>query len=452
MAGSRTLKLSILADIDDLKKNLGTGAKEVESFGSKLGDFGKKAAAAFAIAAAAAVAYAGKLAVDGVKSAIEDEKAQALLAGTLKNVTAATNNQIAAVESYITKTSLAAGVTDEQLRPSLDRLVRSTGSVSEAQRLQSLALDISAGTGKNLATVSDALAKAYDGNFTALNKLGGSIDASIIKNKDFDGAIASLSATFDGKASAAADTFDGKLARLNIAFDETKETVGAVILDALTPLLTNLVDKVIPAVSTFVDSIGGKKGISAAFNEFADAAKKLILPIIDGIRIAFNKIKTSIIENEDELRAIVKFAKDVLLPFFGGAFRLAIIGIATAFDLVVDAIASVVSGLGKVISVGKTIGGAIGGLFGGGRASGGPVASGTTYMVGEKGPELFTPSRSGYIVPNNKLGGGTTINLTVNGALDPVSTARQIATILNGEAANAGSFTDLGLSRFSLRP
>ena len=69
MAGNRTLKLSILADVDDLKKKLGDGGKEVDGFGGKLEKFGKVAAAAFAAAAAAAVAYAGKLAIDGVKAA-----------------------------------------------------------------------------------------------------------------------------------------------------------------------------------------------------------------------------------------------------------------------------------------------------------------------------------------------------------------------------------------------
>ena len=103
LGGSRTLKLSILADIDNLKKNLTAGSGEVEGFGSKLGDFGKKAGLAFAAAGAAAAAYAGKLLSDGVKSAIEDEAAQAKLATTLKNVTGATNAQIAATEAYITK-------------------------------------------------------------------------------------------------------------------------------------------------------------------------------------------------------------------------------------------------------------------------------------------------------------------------------------------------------------
>ena len=84
MAGqSRTLKLSILADVDQLKKSLNTGSNEVESFGSKIGDFGKKAGLAFAAAGVAAAAYAGKLLIDGVKSAIADEAAQAALATIL---------------------------------------------------------------------------------------------------------------------------------------------------------------------------------------------------------------------------------------------------------------------------------------------------------------------------------------------------------------------------------
>ena len=105
VGGSRTLKLSILADIDNLKKNLDSGSNEVEGFGGKLGGFAKKAGAAFAIAGAAAAAYAGKLLIDGVKSAIEDEAAQARLATTLQNVTGATNTQIAAIEAQILKTS-----------------------------------------------------------------------------------------------------------------------------------------------------------------------------------------------------------------------------------------------------------------------------------------------------------------------------------------------------------
>lgn len=139
MAGTRTLKLSILADVDNLNKNLKSADKDVSSFGDKLKEFGKKAAVAFAAAAAAAGAYAVKLAVDGVKAAIEDEKAQESLRRTIVNVTGATEAQVAATEDFIEKTALATGVADDQLRPSLDRLVRATGNLEQAQKLQALA-------------------------------------------------------------------------------------------------------------------------------------------------------------------------------------------------------------------------------------------------------------------------------------------------------------------------
>lgn len=449
MAESRTLKLSILADVDDLKKKLGSGSQEVEGFGSKLADFGKKAAAAFAIAAAAAVAYAGKLAIDGVKAAIEDEAAQKKLATTLGNVTGATEKQVAAVEKAILTMSLQTGVADDKLRPSLDRLVRATGDVTEAQRLQSLALDIAAGTGKDLSAVSEALGKAYDGNLGALKRLGVGIDETILKNKDFDGAVAALSATFEGQATVQADTFAGKMSRLRVAFDEAKETVGSFILDAITPIIDNIVNKVIPAVSSFIDSMGGKKGITSAFNDFVTTAKAFVIPIIEGIQNAWNTVKKAVEDNKEELAAIIDFAKKFLLPFFGGALKLGIEAVAKAFALVLNVVGGIVSGLEKMISLGKSIGGAIGGVFGGGKALGGPVNAGTTYLVGEQGPELFTPSTSGNIIPNNKMSSGQTININVSGAIDPIGTARQIAQILGYEATASGSFSNLGLSRVS---
>ena len=358
MAGqSRTLKLSILADIDNLKKNLGAGAKEVDGFGGKLGGFAKKAGTAFAVAGAAAAAYAGTLLVDGVKSAIEDEAAQAKLATTLKNVTGATTNQIKAVEDYITKTALANGITDDQLRPSLDRLIRSTKDATKAQELQSLALDISAGTGKDLQAVSEALGKAYDGNLGALKKLGVGIDDSIIKSKNFDAAAAALSKTFEGQASKQAETFQGKMDRLNVAFGEAKETVGSYVLDAITPLVSNIVNKGIPALSDFASNLG--KSLGPAFgqivkvvrddllpilvswwkflyNEVIPAIGSVVGPILEGLKSAFDKIKKAITDNSTELQpfydALAKvwdFIKKYLAPLLGGTFKTALEGVGT---------------------------------------------------------------------------------------------------------------------------
>jgi hypothetical protein len=371
MAGqSRTLKLSILGDVDQLKKSLNTGTKEVDGFAGKLGGFAKKAGAAFAVAGAAAAAYAGTLLVDGVKSAIEDEAAQAKLATTLENVTGATNAQIKAVEDYITQTALANGITDDVLRPSLDRLVRSTKDVTKAQELQQLALDISAGTGKDLSAVSEALGKAYDGNLGALKRLGVGIDDSIIKSKNFDAAAAALSKTFEGQASKQAETFQGKMARLTVAFDEAKETVGSYVLDALTPLISNFVDKGIPAIQDFASNLG--KTLGPAFGEIFNVIKKDLLPILvswwkflyeevipaigsvvgpilEGLRSAFDKIKKAITDNSAELQpfydALAKvwdFIKKYLAPLLGGTFK-------TALEAIGDIVGGLVTGFSKLV-------------------------------------------------------------------------------------------------------
>jgi hypothetical protein len=371
MAGqSRTLKLSILGDVDQLKKSLNTGTKEVDGFAGKLGGFAKKAGAAFAVAGAAAAAYAGTLLVDGVKSAIEDEAAQAKLATTLKNVTGATNNQIKAVEDYITQTALANGITDDQLRPSLDRLLRATKNVTEAQKLQSLALDIAAGTGKDLSAVSEALGKAYDGNLGALRRLGVGIDDSIIKSKNFDAAALALSKTFEGQASQQAETFQGKMARLTVAFDEAKETVGSYVLDALTPLISNFVDKGIPAIQDFASNLG--KTLGPAFGEIFNVIKKDLLPILvswweflykevipaigsvvgpilEGLRSAFDKIKKAITDNSAELQpfydALAKvwdFIKKYLAPLLGGQFK-------TALEAIGTIVSGLVTGFSKLV-------------------------------------------------------------------------------------------------------
>jgi hypothetical protein len=458
MAGNRTLKLSILADVDNLKKSLDSGSKDVQTFGDKIEGFGKIAGAAFLAAGAAAAAYAGKLAIDGVKAAIEDEAAQLRLATSLRNVTGATDAQIAATENYITKTSLATGVTDDELRPSLDRLVRSTKDVEEAQKLQTLALDIAAGTGKDLGSVTEALGKAYDGNFGALKRIGVSMDENIIKSKDFDAATLVLSETFGGQAATQAETYEGKLARLSVAFNESKETVGAYILDAVTPLVENIVDKVIPAFSDIATTIG--EDVGPVFKAFFDTIKTVFTPILDGLRKIFTSIKNAVMANKDEFAAlmpifkdIVDFVKNFLAPVFGTTLKVAfgilaagITPLVNAFGKVAGLIGDSYNNLKNFISLVKNnplvkgISGAIENIFGGGKAAGGPVTGGTTYLVGEKGPELFTPGSSGNIIPNNRLGGGGgTINITVNGAIDAEGTARQIVDILNRATGRGGS-------------
>jgi hypothetical protein len=436
---SRALTLKLLADVDNFTKGLDKGTKETQSFGDKITKFGKIAGAAFAAAGVAAAAYAGKLLKDGVESAIADEKANALLANTLRNVAGATEETIEKTLAYTRATELATGVTEDELRPSLNRLTIATGDVQKAMALQTLALDISKGSSKSLEAVTQALAKAQEGNTASLGRLGVGLTAAQLKTMSMEEVTASLSNTFDGAAATAADTYEGKMARLGLAFEDVRDTVGGFILEAITPMVEAIVTKVMPALASFADRLGGKEGLKGTFDVFVQGAKNIFIPIFNGIKSAFDSIKSAVMENKEEFTTLFNFLKDYVAPFFGGALRIAIMGIGKVISTVVELVASLVRGFQQVIQFGSAVGGAIGAVggflgFGGGRAMGGPVSANTAYVVGERGPELFVPSNSGTIIPNGS-GGGTTINLTVNGAIDAEGTARTIINVLNNSAA-----------------
>ena len=271
--GNRTLKLSILADVDDLKKKLGEADKAVEDNSNKISEFGKKAAAAFAVAAAAAVAYGTKLAIDGVKAAIEDEQAQLRLARALKEATGATDAQIKATEDMILQTSLATGVADDQLRPAFQRLAVSTKDTTKAQELLNLALDISKGRGLELEQVANALGRAQDGNTTALGRLGLGLSKAELSTLSFTEVQAKLSDLYGGAAAANAETFQGKIDRLKVGFDEAKESLGVALLPQVERFIGFLNETGIPTLNAFIAGLTGDKGLSASLNETQRSAE-----------------------------------------------------------------------------------------------------------------------------------------------------------------------------------
>jgi len=425
--GTRALTLKLLADVDNFTKNLDKADKDVMSFGDKVSDFGKKAGLAFAAAGAAAVAYAGKLAIDGVKSAIEDAAAQEKLALTLKNVTNATDAQIKATEDYITQTSLAFGITDDDLRPSLERLSRATGNLQKAQELQTVAIDVAAGSGKSLEAVTNAMARAAEGNTAALGRLGIGLTAAQLKTMSMDQITAKLADTFENQAAAKADTFQGKLTRLQIAFDEGKETVGSYILTAITPMVEIIVNKVIPAIADFTNNLGEKLRPVIEF----------LTPITNGLRSAFNSVKNSLSDNSEELKplltlfkAVAEFARDVLAPVLSKTLGAALRVIGTAISGLIDGLASVVTffnnlynAIKRVIDLSKQLGSNLN-PFDGGKVSGASSPSAPSAPATPSGVPSYLNVRP-----------VSTTNITVNGAIDSESAARQIVQILNDSNA-----------------
>ena len=227
---------------------------------------GQKAQFAISKAAVPATAALGFLAVaggDAVKAFMEDDAAAQKLGVTLRNTTGATDAQVASVESFITKTSIAAAVADDELRPALDKLVRGTGDVTKAQDLLGLALDISAGTGKDLGAVSDALSKAFNGQLGPLKKLDPALASLIENGATTDEVFAALGETFKGQASTSANTASGKMKSFSIQMGEFKESIGAAILPIVEKLLPAFqamgtwISNNVPLVVTLGAVIGG---------------------------------------------------------------------------------------------------------------------------------------------------------------------------------------------------
>jgi hypothetical protein len=440
MADTRTLKLSLLADVQKFLDGMDKADNSTKSFSSKVGKYSKAMAKSFAIAGAAAGAYAIKLGIDGVQAAIEDEQSQVKLAQALKNTTDATDAQIASTESYITKQQLAFGVADTKLRPALANLARATGDVGKAQELTNLALDISVATGKDLETVSLTLGKAYNGNIGALTRLGIPLDDAIKKSGDFNLVQGELARLFGGAAQANTKTYAGQLAIVTERFGEFKESIGVAILPTLKNLLeqVNLVAKGFSGedessglsnkVKMLSNDLGGKSGgisLGESLRNVAEAFGKLFATLTDSdakgstdtltnIANALNSVANGI----NSVANAYKKAKDI-----GGAVLEFLIINPGEGPKFAD------SRLGKALGYTS-------------RAAGGPVGAGQLTRVGEFGPELFVPSGSGSIRPDNGAGQGVTI--IMNGVIDGESARRSIERLLQDSSRRTGAVNLVG--------
>lgn len=412
MAGSRTLKLSILADVDDLRQKLNSADNDVQGFAGKVEKFGKAAAMAFAAAAAAAGAYAVKLAVDGVKAAIEDEAAQKRLKTALEASTGATNEQVKAIESQILKTSLATGVADDQLRPALQRLALATRDTSKAQELLTLALDISASTGKPLEAVTNALGKAYEGNTGALAKLGVGIGAAELKSMGLQKATEELQSLFGGAAQKQAGTYEGQIARLKVAFDETKETIGA---------------KLLPVIQSFIDIIVTK-----------------IFPNLSKFAALFDPIRKAIDDNKETFQEFGKFLVDYIVPVLTVALGGAIKFVANVAGGVIDVIASIINVIKTLVS------GAIDGINAIIKAYNAIPILPNIPTISKPTVSLSTPSTptlSAPAIPNLSIpvptstGGGSTSSGTSSASSATTVAAADLTSLYSGMATQYGSAT-----------
>jgi hypothetical protein len=221
---------------------------------------------------------------NAVKAFAEDDKAARVLGRTLNNLGLGFGNNAEAVNNYISGLEKQTGVLDDELRPAMDRLLRATGDITKSQQLLNLALDISAGTGKSVAQVSQSLQKAYLGQNQALGRLGVGLTKAELASSSFEEIQARLSDLFAGQATQAANTYSGSLDKLTVASNNAKEAIGRGLVDALSILggggqgglqnIINLIDKASSGLETFIRRFGvglaqAKALLTGNFSEFA---------------------------------------------------------------------------------------------------------------------------------------------------------------------------------------
>lgn len=258
---AKTLTVYLAADLKKFNSGMDEASRKAQGLGGTMSNL---LGPALIGAAAAAGAFATKLAVDGVQAAIADEAASAKLAQTLENLGLA--HDTAPVEDYISTLERSLGIADDELRPAYDRLVRSIGNTEEANRALSLALDVSSGTGKSLDAVVQALGRAYDGNTQGLSRLGAGLDKATLATGDMNAITGQLAATFGGQATTQAATFQGQLARLQTGVDNLAEAFGRGLLDSLgdtdaqTGDLVNTMEELEPVLEQLGDQLGTVAG------------------------------------------------------------------------------------------------------------------------------------------------------------------------------------------------
>lgn len=452
------IRIPIVTEFD--QRGLKLAERRFGQFQKQTQQIGNSIKSAF-LPAAAAVAGLGAAAFGAAKAAIDDQKSQALLAAQLQATTKATEAQIKANEDFVSGLALSSGIADDELRPSLSKVARSTRDLTKAQKLLRISVDVSRGSGKSLSQVTDALARAYGGNVKALARLDPSLKQFITKTTTADEAVEMLAKNFKGNANKYAETFAGRIDRLKVAVGEATESFGYALLPALERIVGFITNRVLPYVDKLVKALE-EQGLSGA------------------IKTAGRDIGNFIIEADGWTGTVIEFTAAIV------ALGIAIKGLIlfNAVTSAASAMSGVLSALGTAVIPGLAVSaGFVAGIF----------ASLLATVVAFVGLMRDVPARSAFfeylantakliangfilaynaatrllnlpikginLLPGvnaaeiplmdlydftfdtspatqrsaalNKMPDAAQIQINVQGAIDPVSTGRQLVDILN---------------------
>ena len=429
------INIPIISEFD------GKGIKKAIAQFKQLETTSEKAQFAIKKAAIPAAAALGGLAValgDATKAAMEDQQEQAKLALTLQNVTGISGKQTQAVEDQIAAMSRASGIADTEYRTALEGLVRGTKDVGIAMRDMNLVMDISTATGMSSATVADALAKAYQGNFKALRSLSPEMATMIKEGASLDEIMNVLGGTFGGATAKNAETAAGKMAILKNSIGETKESIGAAllpVLEAVLPVLNKFAawaqdnPKAFLAIAAAIGLVAAAivaTNIAMALNPFSLIAAGVAL-LVAALVVAYNKFEWF----RTGVNAIINGILGAFESVVNGAIMM-VNGIIRAYNAIpiapnIDTIQHV-----NLPNIGGTNATQAASRMNLPRmAEGGIVSSPTLALIGEAGPEAVVP------LDRMQTGGGITINVA-GGLATSAEIGESVVNALRAYSRSAG--------------
>jgi hypothetical protein len=536
MAASRTLKLSLLADVAGLSKGLTQGSNEVQSFGSKVGAFGKKAALAFAAAGIAAAAFAVKFGKDALVAGEAADSANKRIEQINKSMGLFGESTTAVSKSlikYAEETARATGVDTNSIKATQAKLLTFKELAATAdelggnfQRTTKAAIDLGAagfGTAElNAVALGKALNDPIKG-ISALTRNGITFTESekerikvlVESNKVGEAQnmiLKAIETQVGGTAEATANATD----RMKVGFTQVQERVGLALLPVLEKFTNFMIDKVFPAFEKYVAPAVQKLvdlfstnsgGLGESFNNIVAVVKSYVMPIFRGAVDIFNDVKSAISNNIDNFKEffdVVKYFAPIIGKILGGALSVVgdiakvvieVIGSVLAaikpmINFAIDGINLVIRGL-NIINPGTDIPylGKIGDSSSSSTygpsdsqiaANRGGSSTSSSFTTSGSIPTSFTSAGSSatsspktavaaaaakvasayaagsYFDPMSQKApdyrsptlSGSNINITVNGAIDSESAARQIVTLINESTARgtqgASNFTYSG--------
>lgn len=464
-----TLRVEIDADARGVGPGISSAESRFSKLGGTIGKVGKLAAGGLAVGLGLAAVAGFKLA----QAAAEDEKAAALMSNSLHKAAGATDKQVAATERWISRMGKSLGVADDDLRPAMSRLAVATGDVGKAQDLARIAMDVSAGTGKSLEAVTTALAKAQNGSVGGLSRLGAKTTDAAGKTLSFKKITEDLARVHRGSAAKAANTAAGRMSRLKLQLGEMGEAIGAKLL----PVGNKLVGwalKMAPKAEALGNTLGKKLGPAfRAVGEFitgkvipasqkvyqwfvekiAPGIKRAVQPVLEKLKGAWRDVSAAVERNRPQLekignvlRELAEFVANKVAPVVGKvlsgqfvALGKVVGGIIDTIGRLVDIIQDAVDAVQSLVAWIKKIdfpnipdipglgsgsyGIATAGVPAGLATGSGDLASLLSYF---SRTSTSRPAAVAPVVIRNEI--------TIQGAVDPVSTARQIRKLLDDQA------------------